>query len=73
MKTLDQLNAKLAAMPRADLEIFARNVVLSLYGDNNPDEEDFPLRLDQDKEWDGDTLGNVADDIADAGLNPDKL
>lgn len=71
MKTTEQLRAKLAAMPREELELLAENIVITLYGEADHEADTFGLNAD--KEWDGDTLENVASDIINAGLHPDKL
>ncbi len=62
-------------MSRPDLEMFAANVVISLYGESSDDDGNLhdELQLNQDKEWDGDTIESVAEDIANQNLNPDKL
>lgn len=84
--TVERLNAKIKAMDRFELELMASNVVQSLYlshftredltddeQDLIPDDFDGSELLDSEREWDGDTLKNVAGDIENAGLNVGKL
>ncbi len=70
MKTLKQLRAKIAAMPREELELFAANVVISVYCEPSRSGK---IRLNQQVEWTQDNIENVSSDIDNAGLNPDKL
>lgn len=70
-KPLSALQTKLAAMPRADLELFAQNVVTCLYVEL--DEETDELVLNSGKERDADTLEAIVDDVENSGLNPEKL
>lgn len=69
MKSIKQLKTKVAMMSRADLELLAVNVVISLYGRHNAK----GIKLDQALEWSQDTIEEMADDIYRAKLNPDQL
>jgi hypothetical protein len=70
MKTIKQLRAKIAAMPRNDLEIIAQTLVVRLYGEVKGGR----IVLNPDREWDGaDVLAAISNDVLLANLNPDKL
>lgn len=88
MKTsLAKLTAKIASMPRAELETLASGLVLTLYGMvhdadvgelSTSEAEELGVEpgeyyLDSEKEWTGGTVEECAEDVANARLNPEAL